>query len=75
MSLAASALLLLDTGVRPAAPDADANRVCIAPASHVEFTLPTQEPSGSTSRTFFAGCDRTTNTLELVPTQEIRSSI
>ena len=52
----------------------DVDRVYILAASTIEFTQPTQEPSGGGFRTFFAGCERITSTLETVRNREMGAS-
>jgi len=52
----------------------DIDRVYITAASTIQFTQPTQEPSGGGFRTFFAGCERITRTLETVRNREMGAS-
>jgi hypothetical protein len=59
----------------PVAVFEDIDRVYLTAASYIELTQPTQEPSGAGYRTFFAGCDRITNTLERVRDQESTSAL
>jgi len=54
----------------PVAVFEDVDRVYITAAAYTELTLPTEEPAGAGVRTFFAGCEPITNSLELVRTQE-----
>ncbi len=54
----------------PVAVFEDVDRVYITAATIIEFTQPTEEPSGGGYRTFFSGCDHITTTLETMRNRE-----